>query len=70
MSHPAADDVNGLLYMSLRWLGTCSLLGRHELHRLESGLRQLTIDAEAEDAYALRCFANAVINYIEHYDDL
>jgi hypothetical protein len=59
------DDVNGLMYLSVRWLAHVSLLPQYELKKLEAGLLDLAHEHDTDDQKVLNLFAQAVATYIE-----
>jgi hypothetical protein len=61
---PKVDDVNGLVYMAIRWIASASLLSHDELVSLESQLKMHAAQHNDEDSIALRCFATAVQGYL------
>jgi hypothetical protein len=63
---PPIDDVNGLMYMAMRWIAHASLLDDQTLERLARGLDELANEYAGDDACALRALATASRMYKEH----
>jgi hypothetical protein len=58
------DAVNGLCYLTIRWIAHVSVLSKSDMQDLEASLKRLAAQHNDEDSIAFRCFATAVQAYL------